>query len=328
MRFARNHPFGKLNDLIFMERYIGEYTGKERGPLLICFGGMHGNEPAGIQALEIVFKLLDREPLVNPDFTFHGRMVGLRGNLKAIKSNVRYHEQDLNRMWRREMVEKVKNSPEETLNFEEQELKQLIAVIQKEIETYRPEKVIVLDLHTTTAHGGIFVIATDDPESVRIGIEMHAPVIKGMLKGIQGTTLHYFNTMNFGVEMVPVTFESGQHEDHLSVNRAIAAVTNVLRTIGCVRAEDVENRHDELLIEYSKNLPKVAELITCHHVTDTDEFKMEPGYLNFQEIEKGEVLARDKFGIIQAPSSGHILMPLYQEQGEDGFFLIKKVEGF
>lgn len=311
-----------------MERYIGQYTGQERGPLLICFGGMHGNEPAGIEALEIMFKLIEREPLANPDFIFKGRVVGLRGNLKAIRSNVRYHEQDLNRMWCPDMVEKVKNNPTETLNFEEQELKELMAIIECEIGFYNPDKVVVLDLHTTTAHGGIFVIATDDPESVEIGVEMHAPVIKGMLKGIQGTTLHYFNSQNFDVDMVAVTFESGQHEDHLSVNRAIAAITNCLRTIGCVKAEDVENRHDELLIEYSKNLPKVAELITCHHITETDEFIMEPGYLNFQEIEKGEILARDKFGIIQAPDSGHILMPLYQEQGEDGFFLIRKVEGF
>jgi succinylglutamate desuccinylase len=201
-------------------------------------------------------------------------------------------------------------------------------VVEKEIETYKPDNVIVLDLHTTTAHGGIFVIASEDEESVKIGVEMHAPVIKGMLKGIKGTTLHYFNADNFGVEMVAVTFESGQHNDQLSVNRAIAAITNCLRTIGCVRAEDVENRHDNLLIEYSKNLPKVAELITCHHIAHADEFRMEPGFLNFQLIEKGEILARDKFGIIQAPVSGHILMPLYQDQGEDGFFLIKPIEGF
>ena len=310
-----------------MERYIGEYTGKEKGPLFICFGGMHGNELAGVKALEVIFKLLDREPLVNPDFIFKGRMIGLRGNLKAIAAGTRYLKQDLNRMWRKEMVEKVKITSPEDLNPEEQELKELITTIELEIGMYQPEKVVVLDLHTTTAHGGIFVIAADDPESVRIGVEMHAPVIKGMLQGIQGTTLHYFNTENFDREMVPVSFESGQHEDLLSVNRAIAAIINCMRTIGCVSARDVENRHDELLIKYSKNLPKVAELISCHHITDEDEFIMKPGYNNFQEIKAGEVLAYDKNGAITAPVNGHILMPLYQKQGEDGFFLIKKFEG-
>lgn len=68
-----------------MERYIGEYTGKEKGPLFICFGGMHGNELAGVKALEVIFKLLDREPLVNPDFIFKGRMIGLRGTSRPLQ---------------------------------------------------------------------------------------------------------------------------------------------------------------------------------------------------------------------------------------------------
>ena len=80
-----------------------------------------------------------------------------------------------------------------------------------------------------------------------------------------------------------VTFESGQHDDPLSVNRAIAAIINCLRTIGCVRAEDVENRHDALLIESSRHLPKVAELIMCHRIKPGDDFVMRPGYENFQK---------------------------------------------
>lgn len=295
---------------------------------MICFGGLHGNEPAGIEALDVMFKLLEMEPHTNPDFAFKGRMIGLRGNLKAIKSGQRYLEEDLNRMFLKDNVEKVRNTPYDQLNPEEQELFEILATVENEINTYQPEKVIVLDLHTTTANGGIFVIASDDPESVEIGIEMHAPVIKGMLNGLEGTTLHFFNSENFGVDMTPITFESGQHDDHLSVNRAIAAITNCMRTIGCVNADDVENRHDELLIEYSKELPKVAELITRHNINEGDQFRMKPGYLNFQEIKEGEVLARDKNGQIKAITNGHILMPHYQKQGQDGFFLIRRVEGY
>jgi len=29
-----------------LERIIGRITGEKKGPLLIAFGGMHGNEPA------------------------------------------------------------------------------------------------------------------------------------------------------------------------------------------------------------------------------------------------------------------------------------------
>ncbi|GJM34143.1 MAG: hypothetical protein DHS20C18_31440 [Saprospiraceae bacterium] len=309
-----------------MQRLIGQYTGVEKGPLLICFGGMHGNEPAGIQALDLMLKMLEVEPITNPEFHFRGRLVGLRGNLKAIQRNQRFLVKDLNRQWTPENIARIKTASLRELDAEDQELRALHSIIEAEIETYQPEKLVVLDLHTTTAEGGIFSFATDDPESVRIGIELHAPVMKGFLNGIRGTTLHYFNSNNFDPETVGVAFESGQHNDPLSVNRAIAALTNCMRTIGCVDTDHVENRHDQLLIEYSKHLPKVAELISNHSIKPEDHFVMNPGYLNFQAVKKGEELARDKNGPICADADGLLLMPLYQNQGDDGFFLIEPLE--
>ncbi|MCB0553584.1 MAG: succinylglutamate desuccinylase/aspartoacylase family protein [Phaeodactylibacter sp.] len=309
-----------------IERLIGKHTGQKKGPLLICVGGMHGNEPAGVQALEILFKLLELEPHANPNFTFCGRILGLRGNLRAIREKTRFIDKDLNRLWTPENVSRIKAAVPETLLSEELELRELLSLIEWEIADYQPEKIVLLDLHTTTASGGIFSIATDDPESVKMAVELHAPVVKGMLEGIQGTTLHYFNSENFGRKTVAVGFESGQHNDPLSVNRAIAASINCMRTLGCVRAQDVENRHDALLIEYSKNLPKVLELIMCHSIHPGDKFHMMPDYENFQPVQKGEILAYDRHGPIQAQADGRILMPLYQKKGNDGFFLIRALE--
>ena len=90
-------------------RVIGRYSGKEKGPLLICFGGMHGNELAGVKALEIMFDKLAVEPHTNPSFVFRGRMLGLRGNRKAMKFNKRFLVKDLNRQWTNENVHRIKN---------------------------------------------------------------------------------------------------------------------------------------------------------------------------------------------------------------------------
>lgn len=310
------------------ERIIGSYTGDKRGPLLIVFGAMHGNEPAGVKALEMMFKMLDVEPITNPDFSFCGKLVGLVGNVRARALGLRYINKDLNRQWTPENVARIQNSKDEDLDEEDLEIKELLEIVHLEIETYQPEKLVFLDLHTTTAYGGIFSIPQDTPESVRIAIELHAPVIKGLLKGIRGTTLHYFTNENFAPKTVAVTFESGQHNEELSVNRAIAALTNCMRTIGCVKEQHVENQHDSILIEYSKGLPKIAELITIHSIQPEDEFQMAPNYKNFQFVKKGEVLASDKNGKIEAIDDGLILMPLYQKQGDDGFFLIKTLEAF
>ncbi len=309
-----------------LPRIIGSYTGPERGPLFLCTGGMHGNEPAGVRALEIAFKMLELEPLVNHEFSYKGRFVGIRGNVQALQKGVRFLKRDLNRMWTEEIVEHVRKTPRARLEAEELEIKELLEVFDQEVNSYQPDRIVLLDLHTTTARGGIFSIATDDPESIRIAINLHAPVITGMLRGITGTTLHWFVPEHFGgTPTTGVAFEAGQHDDPLSVNRAISAIINCMRSIGAVKPEDVENRHDKLLITYSQGLPKVAELLYVYHIQPDEEFHMIPGFKNFQPIRKGQTLACNQHGPIRAPMDGLILMPLYQSRGEDGFFIVREV---
>ena len=307
------------------ERLIGEYEGSRRGPLFICLAGMHGNEHAGIKALSLIFKMLEVEPITNENFEFRGRVVGLIGNLQAYKKNQRFIKDDLNRQLTNENVERVFSMDIEELEAEDLELRVLMTVINDEIETYGSDEVILLDLHTTTAWGGIFSLVTEDPESLRIAQEMNVPVVMEMLNGIHGTTMHYFNKENFGIDITPITFESGQHKEEKSVNRAIAGIINCMRTIGCVNDHDVENIHDHLLIDYSKDLPKVVKMLYVHKIKEGDDFEMFPGYMNFECVEKGQVLAHDVHGVIRALFDGMILMPLYQKQGSDGFFIIQEV---
>ena len=310
------------------DRIIGEYTGKIHGPLVIGIGGIHGNEPAGIEALELLFKMLEVEPITNPDFQFKGRLIGLRGNLRALEKGQRFIVKDLNRQWTEAHIDWIRTADEGEMDEEDKELKSLLHVIESAVEDYQPEQIILIDFHTTTAFGGIFTISTNDPESLSIATALHAPVITGLLKGIRGTTLHYFHKNRFKVKTTAVCFESGQHDEPLSVNRAIAAMVNCLRTLGCVKQEDVEHQHDAILQAYSKGLPKVAQLITTHPIQAGDEFQMVPNYQNFQKVKAGEVLAYDKNGAIKAPTDSMVLMPLYQKQGDDGFFLIRSLVDF
>jgi succinylglutamate desuccinylase len=289
---------------------------------------MHGNEPAGIKAIDLMCKMLEVEPITNPSFQFQGTFMGLIGNLQAVKANKRFIKKDLNRQWELNNVNRVMNADKSTLEAEDLEMREILDVLHREIKENDVKKLVVLDLHTTSSFGGIFTIPSSDPESLRIALELHAPVVQDMLEGIHGTTLHYFITENMGVDTVGVTFESGQHNEELSVNRAIAAITNCMRSISMVEADHVENRHDTILIEYSKDLPKVTRMISRYGVTEEDRFRMLNGYENFQAVKKGELLAEDNKGKIYASDDALILMPLYQEQGEDGFFLIQKIEGF
>ncbi len=304
-------------------RYIGSFEGKEKGPLLIGIAGMHGNEPAGVDALERIFELLAVEPVINPSFTFKGRIIGLRGNISALQKKVRFQDKDLNRQWFAEKIKEVSEMAAENLSAEDLEIKELHAVILEEITAYNPEELVLLDLHTTGASGGIFSIPADNQWSLDLAVQMHAPVIKGMFSLLKGTLLNYFSEQLSGLKVRAVAFEAGQHQEILSVNRTIAAVINCMRTVGCVNPEQVENRHDKLLIDFSEGLPKVTSLVYRHPVKPEDRFEMLPGFRNFQQIEKGQPLAKDVHCTILSPTDGMILMPLYQTQGEDGFFIIK-----
>lgn len=317
-----------LKSLFVRERVIGRYQGEENGPLLVVLGGIHGNEPAGVLALDLMFKMLEVEPITNPDFQYKGTLLGLVGNLKAYVVQQRFIDKDLNRIWNDDHVEKVMNSNVEELVNEDRELYDILQLIREELNTRKYSRLIVLDMHTTSSFGGIFSIPTEDEESIRIALELHAPVITGMLEGIKGTTLHYFRPDNFDLPTVAVTFESGQHNERLSINRAIAAITNCMRTVGSVKPGDVENRHDTILKEYSENLPKITKLISRHDIAKGDQFQMLPNYNNFQAVTKGEVLAKDKNGDITAVDDSLILMPLYQKKGDDGFFLVQQIEGY
>ncbi|MDX1409250.1 MAG: succinylglutamate desuccinylase/aspartoacylase family protein, partial [Saprospiraceae bacterium] len=317
-----------VSDNSLPTRVIGRHEGVRPGPLLICVGGMHGNEPAGVAAVDLLLKMLEVEPITNPDFVFRGTMVGIRGNLHALRLGQRYIKKDLNRSLTREYVNHVLEQDPDTLQNEDWEIYHLVHQVRSEIATYQPDKIVVLDLHTTTAFGGIFTLASRDEESIRIGIEMHAPVITGFERDITGTTMGYFAPRNFDRDIVTVVFESGQHYERLSVNRAIAAIINCMRTIGCVRAEDVENRHDYLLREYAQHLPKVAELVDRYQVDTSQTFNMLPDFKNFQPVQKGQTLAYSNGTPVRASKDGLLLMPKYQKQGDDGFFIISPLDGY
>ena len=59
-----------LDRTIEVGRIIGEVRGKHKGPTLVFMGGIHGNEPAGVFALNHVLEKIDPDVL-------HGNVYGL-----------------------------------------------------------------------------------------------------------------------------------------------------------------------------------------------------------------------------------------------------------
>ena len=314
-----------------MERIIGRFSGQKRGPLVFLIGAMHGNEPAGVAAIQAIFQLLEKNQTSNPNFVFAGRVVGFIGNMQAFEEKKRFIHTDLNRMWQQDAVHQILEHYQTPKHAEEAELIGLVKAMDAEISVYEPTELLILDLHTTSAVGGVFTIPLEsDPVSIRYATELQAPVVMGLLKGLEGTFMHYaihpesvFRAI--GRKVHTVAFESGQHNDSASVHRSVSACIRLLQAANCMAEHDISSQYDVILTQYAQNLPKLTQITHVHHIAPEERFVMRPGYINFQQIEEGEHLADNQFGPVYAPKSGHILMPLYQPQGVDGYFIVAEV---
>jgi len=300
------------------DRIIGDYIGNEKGPIFICLAGIHGNEPAGILALQKIFKELNTQ---KPNFK--GSLIGVIGNTVALSQKKRFIDADLNRQFSKEILQRIATTRRSELKLvEEQQQKELLTLFEYTLKRRfnQGQPVYLLDLHTTSAEGGTFVIANQLQESLRLATSLGVSVITGVEKVVKGTILEYFRKLGF----TAIGFEAGQHDSKDSIDRTEATIWILLEKIGCLSMDQIDEflYYKNLLAQLNTRGPAVVEFCYRHAISETDDFRMLPGFTNFNTIKKGQHLANDKNGEILAPYDGLILMPLYQKQGEDGFFII------
>jgi succinylglutamate desuccinylase len=309
-----------------MQREIGRYEGKKSGPLLICVGGIHGNERVGVLATKTVISMLQNEELIDPTFIYSGHYVALTGNLSAINQGVRFLDQDLNRCWLEENFDLQINNSQKASEINE--MHELYHKIEEVIREYNFPKTFLLDLHTTSSPKGIFAVTTNDKESTSIAKGLHCPVLLNLTESLKGSMVQYFVDHDvLGQHITALAFEAGRHDDPLSISRGIAAIINAMRAIDSVPEHSVESRHDRVLQAYAHGLPQWIEVIYKHKIEDATKFVMLPGFEGYQAIRKGELLAHYDGVEVLSPMDGLILMPLYQQQGNEGFFIVREVVG-
>ncbi len=279
---------------------------------------MHGNEPAGVTALERVLQQLESQ---RP--AMRGAFVALTGNVAALAGGVRFVDHDLNRHWLPERVRSLRNgAPPESRSAEDNELLELLDACVEAIRDARGP-VYVIDLHTSSGESPPFVTIGDTLRNRAFALRLPVPVILGLEEQLEGTFLEYINRLGH----ITMGFEGGQHDAPRSIDRIEAVVWLSLAAAGVLMRPDEMPpviRAREVLLETRAGLPRVLEVRHRHPVTSGDGFTMRRGYSSFQPVAKGTPLARDKHGPIHAPESGRLLLPLYQAQGEDGFFVMRE----
>jgi len=295
-------------------RIIGKYSSNKKGPLLFVTAGIHGNEPSGIKALEEVFKQLEK---TKPEI--RGSLVGVSGNQKALNQNKRYIDEDLNRVWTEENVEQKKSE-----THEQKEMWELINVL-KQFPEKDFTKRYFLDCHTTSSASLPYVSVQVVNDNDAWAHNFPTYIVRGFSDIITGDIDHYLSRTG----MTGFVFEAGQHEDKTSVENHEGVIWLALKEACELDLQKIETYPDCVNRFAKKNAPeqKTFELLYRHGLKDSDTFKMEPGYKNFQKIEKGELLAKHNGKPVKSDWNARIFMPLYQAQGNDGFFVIEEVEG-
>jgi hypothetical protein len=186
--------------------------------------------------------------------------------------------------------------------------------------------VIFLDLHTTSSDGAPFVLVSDTLRNRYLAQQLAVPLILGLEECVEGTILNYINELGH----TALGFEAGRHEAPSSVAHHEAALWLTLVMAGCLAASQVPewDAQRARLARACGTLPTVFEVCYRRDLKPTDEFAMNPGFSNFSPVQKAQTVAYDQTGAVQTPSAGYLFMPLYQKQGEDGFFIVRPVKPF
>ncbi|MCW5514699.1 succinylglutamate desuccinylase/aspartoacylase family protein [Muriicola sp. Z0-33] len=298
-------------------RLIGEISGQEKGPTFILFGGIHGNEPAGILALERVFDDLKKYSL-----PIKGKIYGIRGNLKGLSARKRFLDHDLNRLWTNSNIPIIRNKAPEERSVEEAELMEIYALLKEILDT-NTAPFYFIDIHTTSSRTVPFITINDALINRRFSRCFPLPVVLGIEEYLHGPLLSYINERGY----LAVGIESGQHDAVEAVDNAISFIWIALVSAELIPASELP----ELKVHYHKlknatyGNRSFYEILSRRELFPGDQFKMEEGFQSFEKIPEGILLAEHNGEEILAPKDSIIFMPLYQVLGKEGFFFIRKI---
>ena len=304
-----------LQKTISVDRIIGEIHGNKKGPTVVYFSGIHGNETAGVFALHEVLNSIKSQK-----HTIKGTVYGVLGNRRALELDQRYIDVDLNRIWTKSNLEAL--NKKDNLNNEEKEQVALFYLL-KEILKNNNGPFYFIDIHTTSSKTLPFITIDDAIINRKFSKLFPVTIVLGIEEYLTGPLLSYVNTLGY----VSLGFESGQHYEKEAITNGVAFIYLSLVFTNAIDKTDVLdfNKYYNQLLIASKIPTEISEVIYLHRIKDDEDFKMKPGFKSFQFIKKGTPLALSNNSEIKSKYNAMVFMPFYQTKGSEGFFIIKRI---
>lgn len=244
--------------------------------VLIC-GLTHGNEVIGLQIINLILEEL-KSSGIKKNYAF------LLNNVEAYLKNIRFIEYDLNRSFLR--------SSEDQLEFRR--------AVEIENIVHKLNPSLILDLHQTVEPTlSPFAIIRDDPKLIELAqnISGNLPIITYAVEGFsnKGKT---FGEFAFEKEIPALIYE-----------------------IGAMGFDDVlASQFKKMIINLDLNAiftQKSQEKPQYYYLQETipnkDGFKLLPGLVNFQKLEKQQILAQNERNeTFKAPEECVLIFPRYK----------------
>jgi succinylglutamate desuccinylase len=275
-------------------------TQNARGPRVVLFGGVHGDELSGVHAIEKLFFDL----FVGARTLRQGSLTLVRGNEQALAAERRYLKHNLNRLFREDYGPEIDRASYEF--YRAQELKILLQNCD-----------FFLDLHSAPIAQEPFMVA--EQAAVDFFSKLGIPrIMTGWSKfssgAIGGDAENYANA--HGAKSA--TLESGSHFEKRSNDVAYQSIVSLLSLLGMIAGTE-------------QTAARPLEIVDVYAVVtkEADDFRYAGKVDNFQSIEKGKSFAFQNGRATTVSEDSYLLIPMKPEDTrihEEVCYLGRKVD--
>jgi hypothetical protein len=246
-----------------------------------------------------------------------GDLVALAGNLAGLEVGQRYIAKDLNRGWPTNGHVSVPITSDK-----EPEAKQRVELwgeLSQAIGEARGP-VFFVDMHSSSAPGAPFAVVSH--LATPFATQFPLTVILGLEQILEGVLSHCMESEG----CTAIAVEGGRNGSLEATENLEAVVWIALGVAGLVSKVTAKVKWAFEHLERARHsLPHVIQATDRHPVTEGNDFQMQPGFASIAPVEMGQLLATERGQPIRAPYAGYVMLPLYQAQGGDGFFLGREV---
>lgn len=268
-------------------------------PIVAIFGGIHGNEVAGVRVIDELRRRIDRSELIIE----RGKLTLAYGNEMAIGLWVKQVEHNLNRLFRPDILD----WNEQVSDSYEVRRARVLANILLETD-------YLLDIHSVSSNSEPFMFTStmDIPLASQIGCEKYI-VGWGEATGsdvIAGDTDSFIKS-NWGVWF---TLECGNHYSLYAFSYGLEKTLLFLEVVWLIKGGDVWKRKTSL----SQDFYRMDRVVTSR----SGKFIFIDSIRNFQEFQKGQVIWNDGDVTVIAETDGYILLPNMEKivPGEEVYY--------